>query len=188
MTALVERYRFGRFCCLVISVVALAVSAAPQALADAGDDGEIGVFLDQSRLVKLPERVATLIIGNPMIADVSLQSGSLMVVTGKGYGVTNVIALDRNGVALMERRVQVKGPQASTLVVYRGVQRETYSCAPVCEPRVTLGDSPNFFGVALSQTGTWIGQVYGAAQLGSDDSSRRDRDRDRDRRVFERDR
>jgi Flp pilus assembly secretin CpaC len=97
--------------------MALAFSAVPQALADAGDDGEIGVFLDQSRLVKLPERVATLIIGNPMIADVSVQSGSLMVVTGKGYGVTNVIALDRNGVALMERRVQVKGPQASTLVV-----------------------------------------------------------------------
>ena len=113
----------------------------PKRVADAGDDGEISVFLDQARLVKLPERVATLVIGNPLIADVSLQSGSLMVVTGKGYGVTNVVALDRNGVTLMERPVQVKGTEASTLVVYRGMQRETYSCAPICEPRVTLGDS-----------------------------------------------
>ena len=187
MTALVERYRFGRFCCLVISVIALAVSACPQARADAGV-GEISVFLDQARLVKLPERVATLVIGNPLIADVSLQTGNLMVVTGKGYGVTNVVALDRNGVTLMERPVHVKGTEAGTLVVYRGMLRETYSCAPICQPRVALGDSPVFFGTTLSQTGTWIGQVYGAAQIGSDDSSRRDRDRDRDRRVFERER
>ena len=54
--------------------------------------------------------MTTLVIGNPMIADVSMQSGGLMVVTGKGYGVTNLIALDRNGATLMEKQVSVKGP------------------------------------------------------------------------------
>jgi len=167
MTVLVERCRCGRFVCLVISVVAMAFVAYGPALADGGGDGDnISVILDQARLVKLPERVSTVVIGNPLIADVSIQSGGLIVVTGKGYGVTNLIALDRSGATLMERLVQVKGPYASTVVVYRGVQRETYSCAPFCEPRVTLGDSQNFFGANLSQTGTWIGQVQGASQLG----------------------
>ena len=73
-----------------------------------------------------------------------------MVVNGKGYGVTNLIALDRSGATLMEKQVQVKGPYANTVVVYRGVQRETYSCAPFCEPRVTLGDDREFFGTTLA--------------------------------------
>jgi len=169
MTALVERCRCGRFLCLVISVLAIVFFAYGPASADGGggaDGDNISVILDQARLIKLPERVSTVVVGNPLIADVSLQSGGLMVVTGKGYGVTNLIALDRTGATLMERLVQVKGPYASTVVVYRGMLRETYSCAPFCEPRVTLGDAPAFFGTNLSQTGTWIGQVQGASQLG----------------------
>lgn len=150
-----------------IAGVVAALAPAPAARADAaGDDEYLAVVLDQARLVKMPERVATVVIGNPLIADVSVQPGGLMVITGKGYGVTNVVALDRAGAPLMERKVMVKGPYDGTVVVYRGVERETYSCAPFCEPRVTLGDGQQFFGRNLSQTGTWLGQVQGAAQRG----------------------
>jgi Flp pilus assembly secretin CpaC len=36
---------------------------------------------------------AEVIIGNPTIADVSVQGGNLLVVTGKSFGVTNIISL-----------------------------------------------------------------------------------------------
>jgi hypothetical protein len=163
MTALIERCRYRRFLCLVISLVAAAFMAHGPALADGGDDGEINVVLDQARMVKLPERASTVVVGNPLIADVTLQPGNVMIVNARGYGVTNVIALDRSGATLMEKQVVVRGAYANTVVVYRGVNRNTYSCAPFCEPRVTLGDAPEFFGVNLGQTGTWIGQVQGAA-------------------------
>jgi hypothetical protein len=166
MTALFECCRGGRFLCVVISVLAIVFVADRPALADGGGDGEdINVVLDQARLIKLPERVVTLVLGNPLIADVSIQAGNLAVVTGKGYGVTNVIALDRNGATLLEKQIHVKGPYINTVVVYRGILRETYSCAPFCEPRVTLGDGQRFFENNLTQTGTWIGQVQGASQL-----------------------
>ena len=167
MTALIERCRYGRVLCLVICILAMGLFADRPAVADGGGGGDgIDVVLDQARLIKLPERVTTLVIGNPMIADVSMQSNGLMVVTGKGYGVTNLIALDRNGATLMEKQVSVKGPYANTVVVYRGMARETYSCAPFCEPRVTLGDAQPFFQTHLTQTTTWISQVQGASQLG----------------------
>ena len=67
-----------------------------------------------------------------------------MVVTGKGYGVTNVIALDRGGRVLSDNLVRVKGP-LENVVVYRGMTRESYACAPNCERRITLGDSPEYF-------------------------------------------
>ena len=192
MTALIECCR-GRVLCLVVSVLAMTLFAGRPLLADGngngGDGDEISVVIDQARMIKLPERTSTVVIGNPLIADVTLQAGNVMVVNARGYGVTNLIALDRNGATLMEKQLAVKGPYANTVVVYRGVHRNTYSCAPFCEPRVTLGDGSEFFGANLGQTGTWIGQVQGAAQLGGATEDPRDRaarDRDRDRRVFER--
>ena len=98
-------------------------------------------MLDQATLLKLPEKVSTIVVGNPLIADVAVQSGGLVVVTGKGYGSTNLIALDRAGAVLMERSIVVRGPTGPTVQVYRGMERETYSCTPDCERRITLGDS-----------------------------------------------
>jgi Flp pilus assembly secretin CpaC len=113
----------------------------------------LDVVLDQATLMKLPEKVSTIVIGNPMIADVAIQSGGLVVVTGKGFGATNLIALDRAGTVLLERSIVVSGPRGRDAVqVYRGVQRETYSCTPNCERRITLGDSAEFFTATAGQS------------------------------------
>ena len=112
------------------------------------------VVLDQATLMKLPDKVSTIVVGNPLIADVAVQSGGLVVVTGKGFGSTNLIALDRAGTVLMERSIVVSGPSGPTVQVYRGVQRETYSCTPDCERRITLGDSADYFTATITQSDT----------------------------------
>jgi Flp pilus assembly secretin CpaC len=109
------------------------------------------VTVDQASVMKLPEKVATIVVGNPLIADVAVQSGGLVVVTGKGYGSTNLIALDRAGTVLMERSVVVSGATDRSVQVYRGVERETYSCTPDCERRITLGDSAPYFQATIEQ-------------------------------------
>jgi Flp pilus assembly secretin CpaC len=130
--------------------------------ADAARSTEIDVILDRARLVKLPDRVATLVIGNPAIADAAIQAGGWMVITGKGYGATNIIALDRSGAILMERTIEVQGPQEA-VVVYRGVERATLSCTPECERRVTLGDGPVIFDTMVNQIGSRNGLAVGTA-------------------------
>jgi len=129
--------------------VAFALGAATAAASE-----PIKVPVDQAKLIKLPERVSTVVVGNPLIADVSLQPGSMMVVTGKGYGTTNLVALDRKGHVLMERPIEVQGPTDQVVVLYRGVARETYSCTPKCEPRITLGDAKEYFTPTIVQTVT----------------------------------
>jgi Pilus formation protein N terminal region len=124
---------------------------------------DISVILDQARLVKLPDRVVTIIIGNPSIADAAVQSGGWMVVTGKGYGSTNIVALDRSGAILMEKTVEVEGPQ-DVVVVYRGVDRDTYSCTPDCSRRLTLGDSNTFFPITAGQIAARNGLAAATAQ------------------------
>ena len=110
------------------------------------------VALDQATLMKLPEKVSTIVVGNPLIADIAVQSGGLIVVTGKGFGTTNLIALDRAGAVLLERSIVVRGPSGPTVQVYRGVNRETYSCTPDCERRITLGDSADYFTATITQS------------------------------------
>ncbi len=148
---------FGRHSLLFgVLTCALFVAAAP-AQADT-----VIVNLDQARLLKLPGRVTTIVIGNPLIADATLQSGGILVVTGKGYGATNLLALDRDGRVVMSKLVQVLGPASEDLgVVYKGEERESYSCTPECQPRITLGDGKAFFGETIGQNGARNGAAQG---------------------------
>lgn len=132
------------------------------AAALAGADA-IAVNVDQAKLVKLPSKVATIVVGNPLIADVTLQSGGIVIVTGKGYGATNFIAMDRGGDILVDRVIQVEGPTDQLVTVYRGVERESYSCMPICQRRVTLGDGESYFKAAIDQAGSLSSQASGSA-------------------------
>src|SRR6516164_9666172 len=123
---------------------------------------DVTVIMDQARLLRLPDRVATIVIGNPMIADASLQPGGMVVLTGKGYGVTNLVVLDRAGNVLMERSVEVKGPRTDVVVMYRGIERETYSCAPMCQRQIVIGDSAVFFDTGIQQATGRNGIATGA--------------------------
>jgi hypothetical protein len=114
-------------------------------------------------------------VRNPLIADVSIQPGGIAVVTGKGYGATNVIVMDHS-VVMMEKIVEVREPMGPIVVVYRGATRQTYSCTPGCVTRVTLGESSkddwdlgkdtapplDYFNRALNQTVTRNNQALGS--------------------------
>ena len=141
------------FSCVAGLLAMFAMAPSAQSAAET-----VTVVLDQAKLVKLPDQIATLVIGNPMIADAALQSGGKMVLTGKGYGATNVMALDRDGNVLMEKEILVESPK-DTVIVYRGLERHTYSCTPKCEQQVMLGDSAATFNATLGQSTARNGQA-----------------------------
>jgi Flp pilus assembly secretin CpaC len=114
-------------------------------------DDTIVVHLDEARVIKLPDRAATVVVGNPLIADLSVQSGGLAVITGKSYGATNFLIMDKSGAVLTEHTVEVQGPTDKIVVVYRGINRATYSCTPECAARVTLADQTEFFTDTLAR-------------------------------------
>jgi Pilus formation protein N terminal region len=128
----------------VLWIIALA---APAHAAD-----QISVPLDKARILHLPDRASTIVIGNPLIADLTIQPGGLAVITGKSYGETNFVVLDRAGVVLTEKNVEVTlSNDQSSVVVYRGAERETYSCAPDCSRSAALGDAPDIFEATMKQ-------------------------------------
>ena len=121
--------------------LALAVLGSAAALADASG---IVVSMDRARIVKVPTGTQTLIIGNPLVADVTMLKGNgSMVVSGRSFGTTNLISLDASGNAIDETTIKVIAGNQS-LVVLRGTAQESYSCNPKCSPTVALGDDSKF--------------------------------------------
>jgi hypothetical protein len=153
--------RFSLALVALCGAMALAPAVRAQGQAPAGDrvaaEADLAthgltVTMDQARIMRMPPRVATLVIGNPLIADASVQAGGLMVLTGKAIGSTNLIALDARGEQLMSVQIRVRPQNDSVVQVYRGIERETYSCTPTCERTMAIGDSKTFFDTALGQS------------------------------------
>lgn len=113
------------------AVAAALVLSAGAALAQSG--GGIDVVINQARIVKLARPADTVVIGNPEIADVSVQDASTIVLTGKGFGVTNLVILDEAGAPIVDEQVVVSRSFANSVRIYRRSQVQTLSCSPYCE-------------------------------------------------------
>jgi Flp pilus assembly secretin CpaC len=144
-------------------IAAAALVAASAGLAAADD---LVVKFDQSQILKLPRPAAEIIIGNPSIADVSLQGNTMMVVTGKSFGLTNIIVLDNERNVVMDQRIMVRRDENRILHVYKASARNSYACTPQCNPTLTPGDEQKFFSDYRSLAESKIGFSEKAADGG----------------------
>jgi hypothetical protein len=137
----------------------LACGASPAR----AETGTIAVTLDQAKIAQLPDSTTTLIVGNPMIADVTmLKNNNTMIITGKGYGETNIIAVGADGSLIEERQIQVL-PAKTVLVLQNGSSRISYACNPTCMPTVQLGDDDKAFKDGGEQITTRNGYAAGGS-------------------------
>ncbi len=142
------------FSVLSLGLFASSTSAAP-----------INVLIDEAKIVELSRPVHQVIIGNPAIADVALQSKNVLVFTGKSAGHTNIILLDENNRQILNKKVHVNTSNESGLVImYRGRSRSSYHCGTVCNARIALGDNPKFTADVMSSTDAKLNLANKAAR------------------------
>lgn len=113
--------------------IACAAAAFFLATATAIAQPGIEIVMNQAKIVKLTRPADTIVIGNPMIADAAVQDASTVVLTGKGFGVTNLVILDVDGNPIVDEQVTVTRHDAKTVRIYRRAQIQTLSCTPYCE-------------------------------------------------------
>jgi hypothetical protein len=133
---------YGAAAGLIGAAALIAAIALPASPARAGD---LIVRYDQSQLLRLPRPVADIIIGNPSIADVTVQASNLLVVTGKTFGVTNIIALDAERNVIQDQRVVVQQDGERTVNLMKAEKRQSYSCTPNCSPTLVIGNETAYF-------------------------------------------
>jgi len=141
------------------AVLGLAFAAA----AAASSAANVEVLLDEAMIFRLPPRVSTIVIGNPAIADVTIQHSGIAIVTGKSYGSTNMIMLDAAGDSLVEQKLVVKPRNDEIVTVQNGVDRESYVCTPLCERTAKLGDGTKSFDAVTGQASAHTSFANGSA-------------------------
>ena len=129
----------------VIAAAAMLGLGAAVTLPTDAVAADLIVRYDQSQLLRMPRPVSEVIIGNSSIADVSVQGNNMLVVTGKTFGVTNIIALDAEKNVIQDQRVIVQRDDSRVVNLHKGSQRQSYTCSPNCTPTITIGDENGFF-------------------------------------------
>ncbi|MFN7128059.1 MAG: pilus assembly protein N-terminal domain-containing protein [Brevundimonas sp.] len=123
---------------LAAAFVATPLIAAPMAaVAQTGSQaGALNVEIDRSSRVQLSGPASSVIVGNPEIADVTVVDANTLFILGKGYGVTEVVAVDSLGRTLFQREIVVTGGSTGTVRVWRGAQATEMACGSSCAPSV----------------------------------------------------
>jgi hypothetical protein len=123
-----------------ISLTGFAFAATLAALAvPAAAASDVTLNADQAKIIAVSGQPGTVVVGNPSIADVTVQ-GNRVVLMGRNYGVTNLIILDRDGNQLAALDVTVQITDKNAVHVYKAGGRMSLVCAPTCEPSLQVGD------------------------------------------------
>ena len=110
--------------------------ALPHVVITVTENGALNVEIDRSARIQLRGAAASVIVANPQIADVSVVDANTLFIVGKGYGVTEVVAVDGVGRTLFQREVVVTGGATGSVRVWRGAQATEMTCAASCAPSV----------------------------------------------------
>jgi len=121
-----------------------------EAVKKADKNDWVALGLDEVHTLAFNTPVSTVYVGNPSIADVTMIDARHAFVQGKGYGRTNIMALNRDNVMVFNTHVTVTGSDGGgTVTLNRGAQRVTLNCAGGrCEATPMPGDGKESFDVA----------------------------------------
>lgn len=135
-------------------------------LASAVQAAEFQVEMNKSKALHLTQPAATVMVSNPVIADVTVEGSQLIYVMGRSYGRTNIIALDSDGKAFLDMNVNVVSQGAPMVTLMRGTGQYSYNCTPRCEPVANVGDDPASYQALMGQTAGMVGAGVGQSSGG----------------------
>lgn len=126
---------------LAAVIAAAAVIGLPSIVT--AQSASLNVEIDQARRVQLRGPAGSVIVGNPQIADVTVVDSNTLYITGKGYGVTEVVAVDAIGRTVFQSQVVVTaGDGGGRVRVWRGATATEMACASSCSPSVRGSSGP----------------------------------------------
>jgi hypothetical protein len=124
--------------------------------------------MDEVRVVTFNQPIATVFVGNPMIADATVIDSHHAFVLGKTFGVTNLIALGAQSQTVANQQIMVANRSGGVVTLNKGAQQFNYSCTLAhCETNAVPGDQKTFFDDASSAITSHQDQAVKAAGVAS---------------------
>ncbi|MEQ1932095.1 MAG: pilus assembly protein N-terminal domain-containing protein [Parvularculaceae bacterium] len=131
------------------TLIAALLSAATFSTQAAAE--EVWLTIDQVRPYEIDRPAGQIVIGNPGIADLTVQDKTRVLLYGKTPGLTNMYIFDDEGAMIDNLMVRVRSTTGDMLTMHRGAMRTTYNCSNQCEATVTVGDDKASFGEVSAQ-------------------------------------
>jgi hypothetical protein len=151
----------------LILTAALAGLALGLPAAGASAAEKLVLETDHSQIIVLPSLPGSIVIGNPTIADATVE-GNKLFVHGRSFGTTNMMIMDMSGNEVASFEVSVTHVTENTVALFKGTARESYNCAPYCEAEMQIGDAPVFSAAVIEQTKKKIELATGTDTAKSD--------------------
>lgn len=145
-----------RFLSLAAAIAALSIAAPAMAQS-------MPIRIDQAARIVLGGTARDVIVGNPAVADVTVLDGRTLVVTGKGYGITNLMVVDGRGRTILDRQIVVSASDDGRVTMYRGGDLYNYACAPRCERTPMPGEKDTTYQQAAAPFTASVQRAQSAA-------------------------
>ena len=100
----------------------------------AGAAEPLHVTVGKAHLLRLDIDASTVMVANPAVADVVLESPRLLFILGRAPGETNLYILDGDGAEILRADVLVVPNADREVTLDRNTLEATFSCAPRCAP------------------------------------------------------
>lgn len=120
------------------------------------------VAMDHAKILRLSRPATAVVVGNPAIADATIHDGQMLFITGKSFGSTNFIAVDKDGKTILAEELHVLPPK-SQVTLHRASLQNTYVCGDKCEQIPGLGDDSDTFTRLMNQQNQKASQGQSAA-------------------------
>lgn len=121
-----------------------AIAADKEAVIQERSKSSMNITINEATLVQIEDHISDVIVGNPAIADITIQNGKTFVLTGKSYGRTNLILLNKQGGIIFNKSIFVDDDHQNIVRIQRGNDRLSYTCTPNCQPTPTIGDTEQY--------------------------------------------
>jgi len=164
---------FKTILCL-FAAAALVTISVPFLAPPANADQALTIDLNGALPLALKVPAKDVIVGNPAVADVSLQSPDHLVIIGKQAGRTRLLVLDANQKVVLNQiiivtegdvgMVSVYGPRSGTMT------QSDYACGYHCSA-IGSGSGSSNGGGAGSSTGGSIGGSSSGGNYGNDNGT-----------------
>lgn len=94
-----------------------------------GASGSMALVVDFAVVMQIDGEIGSIVLGNAAIADAMVADGTMIVLTGKSVGMTNMIVLDSGNQILAQMTLQVSGRKPGTVTVRRALEMQSYGCS-----------------------------------------------------------
>ncbi len=141
-----------------------SVLATLFALTTSAQAEQVWLTMDQVQPYKLERPALDIAVGNPAVADVTVQDSQNILLFGKSPGLTNIYVFDDAGEIIENIVIRVRSQNSDMLTLHKGVFRITYNCTSSCEPAITVGDAPDLFDEISAQVKKKVRQAETATK------------------------